>query len=166
MCYKHYQRLLLYGDVNTVNKGSGNLRHGMAKSRIWGIYISMRQRTGKHGGKNKKWYANISCEWKTFEDFYKDMGESYEKHVLEYGEKQTSIDRIDSKGNYCKDNCRWATKGEQVRNSSQTRWFTYNGKTQCMKDWAREYGIKYGTLKARIDISGWPIGKALTKSVL
>lgn len=137
----------------------GNYRHGLAKSRIWIIYVGIRQRCAAKTGKNVKWYGAINCQWNTFEDFYADMGKSYNEHVIRYGEKNTTIERFDNNKDYCRDNCRWATKAEQVRNSSQTRLFTYNDKTQCMKDWANEFGIRYGTFKARLD-RGWSFERA------
>jgi hypothetical protein len=44
------------------------------------------------------------------------MWESYEIHVKEYWEKNTTIDRINPNLNYCKENCRWATWKEQSLN--------------------------------------------------
>ena len=58
-----------------------------------------------------------SAEWKeSFDNFCEDMLESYNKHVKEYGETDTTLDRIDVFGNYCKENCRWADLTTQAYN--------------------------------------------------
>ena len=64
-----------------------------------------------------------SDAWKFYVDFYDDMYESYLEHVKEFGKKDTTIDRIDVNGNYCKENCRWSTCSEQMCNTRRNKWF-------------------------------------------
>ncbi len=82
------------------------------------------------------------CErWNDFELFLEDMGECPRNY---------SIDRIDSNGNYCPENCRWADSLTQNNNTSQVRLITYNGKTQSLSCWSRELGINRSTLQNRL----------------
>ena len=103
----------------------------------------------------------IKCLWKTFEEFRDDMHASYVEHVKEFGERGTTLDRTDNNGNYCKDNCRWATQKQQARNKRTTLLLTYKGQTKPLVDWAEEYNIPYHTLEGRVNAYGWGVEKAL-----
>lgn len=78
---------------------------------------------------------------------------SFENFLVDMGERPSlshSIDRIDTNKGYSPDNCRWATKKEQSRNTRRNIMVTYNGKTQCISAWAEELGINKKTLSDRI----------------
>ena len=61
-----------------------------------------------------------------------------------------TIDRIDNDKGYLPSNCRWITIAEQQQNRSSCRMITFNGKTQNLKQWAKELGLKYETIKHRM----------------
>ena len=87
--------------------------------RFYNIYSGMKTRckwTSWNQAKRRYYNKWIKCLWQNFEDFKKDMYESYLEHISIYWIKDTSIDRIDSNWNYCKENCRWATCKEQTEN--------------------------------------------------
>ena len=77
------------------------------RNRFYEIYNWIKRRCkGTAWWDASKWYFDkwIKCEWNTFEEFKNDMYEAYLDHVEKYWIKNTSIDRIDPNGNYCKEN--------------------------------------------------------------
>ena len=94
--------------------------HGLSGTRIYNIWKGMRRRCYSESAKDYKNYGGrgirFSDSWLDFMEFFKDMNDEYIKHTNKYGEKNTSIDRINSSGNYCKENCRWATASVQANN--------------------------------------------------
>lgn len=86
------------------------------------------------------------CErWMVFENFVEDMGPR---------PAGTSLDRVDSSGPYCKENCRWATALEQGRNKSNNRIVTIYGMSQPVTFWADISLVPVKTVYARLD-RGW-----------
>jgi len=122
-----------------------HLSHGMCGTSTHGIWKTMRQRCMNPNNPGYKNYGDRGitvCErWDKFENFYEDMGER---------PKGMSIDRRDNNGNYCPENCSWDTRKNQSRNTRRTILIEYQGKTQCMKAWSEELGIKYMTLWYRL----------------
>lgn len=90
--------------------------------------------------------------WVTFEAFLADMGER---------PAGTTLDRRDNDGMYCKDNCQWATRGQQANNRSSNRMVTLGGDTRNLTQWASHYGINRDVVKRR-EARGWSVKRSLT----
>ena len=73
-----------------------------------------------------------------------------------------SIERKNSKGNYEKENCYWATNREQSRNKSNNHYIEYNGENLILNDWESKTGIKATTIFNRIKNLKWSIEDSLT----
>lgn len=140
-----------------------SLKHNMSNTRFYRTFKSIKQRcTNPHTSKYHIYGGKgVRCLWKSFEEFREDMYESYGKHVENFGEKETTIDRIDSEGNYSKKNCRWATNLEQARNTKTNTKIFFNGETLCLGDWSDKLGINKKTLSNRL-YKGWSTEKAFT----
>ena len=145
----------------------------MKWTRFYKIWEGMKHRCLCVNATSYKYYGARGIEvcksWLEFTNFRDDMYEDYLKHVKEYGEKETSIDRMDNDGNYEKKNCQWATWDEQAKNSRTGAFLpckvTFNGKTQSIAKWAKEVGLSRQTIHARLRYRGWSTEKALTTKV-
>jgi|SRR5690606_13156339 len=87
-------------------------KHGMRGTPEYQSWAGMKTRCDNPEADNYEYYGGRGikyCEdWESFELFFRDMGERPDGMTL---------DRINPDGDYCKENCRWATKKEQSFNS-------------------------------------------------
>jgi hypothetical protein len=131
--------------------------HGQSESAEFKIWMGILQRCTNPRNKAYPNYGKRGitvCErWQFFENFYADMGAR--------PSPDHSVDRVNNDGPYAPANCRWATHGEQRRNSRKVVRVTYHGKTMVLRDWAAELGFTYTTLKHRFQ-RGWSIERAFT----
>lgn len=89
----------------------------------------------------------------SFPNFLADMGER---------PAGTSLDRIDNAKGYSPDNCRWASKDEQMQNTRHTRLLTFRGESMGLNAWAKRIGMNKESLRTRL-ARGWSLEQALTQ---
>lgn len=118
-------------------------RKQMKEYRIW---KAMKSRCNSNCYKDSYYQKDrikVCDRWvNNFEQFLNDMGK--------IPGDDYSIERIDIKKDYCPENCKWIPMKDQPINRRTTLWFTYNGKTLTLKEWSRQSGIKYDTLRSRV----------------
>lgn len=126
-------------------------KHGMAGTKFYKTYYKITARCNNKRNYSYKNYGGrgIKCLWSSFEEFYNDMYDSYLQHCEEFGESNTSIDRIDVNGDYSKENCRWATRKEQQNNKRTNHFIEVNGEIMTLAQVSDRYGVYYGTVVYR-----------------
>jgi len=115
-------------------------------------WIKMKERCYYPRHRAYKYYGErgiqVCEEWRnSFKQFLEDMGKA--------PTRQHSIDRINNDGNYCKENCRWATPREQNQNRRDSRFVTILGETRTISHWARVFGKPDHVISKRLS-RGWP----------
>ena len=120
--------------------------HGMTGTRLNRIWQNMKFRCANtndvlYGGRG----ISVCTEWvNNFMSFY--------NWAITHGyQNNLTIDRIDVNGNYCPENCRWATVKEQTRNTRRNHYVLYKNKRLTISELAETYNIKYDTLWARLN---------------
>jgi len=135
-----------------------NFKHGLSNTPTWARWQQMKRRCYDPNHDNYSYYGGkgitVCDRWReSYANFLEDMGE--------LPTSEHTIERIDRNGNYCPENCYWEpSRIVQNNNTSQNRFFTLNGVTLTMAQWAREYDMPYSRLQSRL-ASGWELEAAL-----
>lgn len=148
------------GEVRTksiTKHGESFVKNGRA-TRLYNIWLGVRTRCYNKKNAMYKHYGGrgvkMCHEWDSYMCFKEwALSNGYSDNL--------SLDRIDVNGNYEPSNCRWATQKEQMRNTRKNHFLTFRGETKTMVEWSEITGIKYHTLKNRINNYGWDVGRAL-----
>ena len=128
-----------------------NETHGMSETPEYTIWLGIKQRCLNP---NNDWYhcyggrGIIICDqWRdSFTTFLRDMGPR--------PSPEHEVDRRENDKSYSPENCRWATRKEQTRNTRQNTKLTFEGKTLTMVEWSIISGIRTGIISKRLKL-GW-----------
>jgi len=129
------------------------------RNALYGIWVGMKERCynpehisyANYGGRG----VMICPEW---------LGDDgYQNTVTDIPPRPSprhTLDRINGRLGYSKENCKWSTSKEQVLNRSLTALVTICGVTKSKSEWARQIGISFTSFDLRIKM-GWEEGKLL-----
>lgn len=126
--------------------------HGMKGTRLYRIWQNMKNRCQTpsvpcyetYGGRG----ITVCEEWQhDFLPFHSwAMANGYADDL--------TLDRKDSNGNYCPENCRWVSRKAQANNFRKNVILEINGEKHTIAEWADISGIKYTTIYQR-RLRGW-----------
>ena len=128
-------------------------------SRLYSCWSGMMSRCSNEEDRYFKDYGgrgiSVCKEWESFDNFADwALSNGYADNL--------TIDRIDVNGNYCPENCHWATWKEQANNTRRNRYFEFNGEKKTLSQLADKYNINYRLLHERVVTEGWDLFRALT----
>lgn len=142
-----------------------NIKHGLSKCSEYKSWACMLKRCNdpKWAGYSSYGGRGISvCDrWR----FGENGRHGFECFIEDVGAKPTpqhSIERVDNNQGYQPDNCRWASKKEQSRNTRSNRLVKAFGVEMPLAEWCDSFSKPYEMVRHRISYLGWGAEKALT----
>ena len=146
-------------DIKTqTEKDKASKRRGFYKThpKEYPCYVAMKGRCNNPKKSDYDYYGGrgikVCDSWnEDFLNFYNDLGDRPEG---------TTLDRIDPDGDYCPDNCRWATHKIQSNNTRRNVWVEYEGEKKTLAQWCDFTGINRATLAYRLN-NNWEVEEAL-----
>lgn len=127
--------------------------------KLYERWLGMRERCYS---KKSVHYQNYGARGIKMCDEWKNNYLLFKEWALNNGFDTTlSIDRIDVNGDYCPENCRWATNEQQQNNKRNNKYLTYNNETHTQSEWSKITGLSRYAISGRLK-SGWSIEDTLS----
>lgn len=120
-------------------------------------FNDMKQRCNNPNNDNFEHYGarGIRVEYEHLVDFYLDFIDEFKSFSAIHGIRNTTFDRIDVDGNYCKDNLRLATQNVQSTNTTRRKIFIIE------KDGVRIIGDSAMYVAKHLGINGRSLGNLI-----
>ena len=140
------------GCIQKERVSKARYKHGDTDSRLYNVWSAIKRRCfnstvpeyHRYGGRG----ITMCDEWLDYSAFRAWAYEAGYRNDAKRGE--CTIDRIDNNGNYCPENCRWATQQEQMNNIRNNHRLTCWGETHTIAEWSRICNIPYSKLFQRL----------------
>ncbi len=138
--------------------------HGLTDSRLYNVWRGLKSRCYNPNVYEYRYYGakgvKVCDSWRdSFSAFYNwAIAQGYDESAPR-GEFE--IDRINGSGDYSPDNCRLATRCEQMNNIRTNHVVECNGEKHTLAEWSRITGIDSAKIRNRIERLGWPPERAL-----
>ena len=114
-------------------------KHGLAgKHPLYFTWKNMKKRCNYPNASEYENYGGrgICEEWSnSFQSFY-------DWAINNGWSRELTIDRIDTNGNYCPENCRWSNIETQMNNMTKNHYIEYNGDTYTLSTLAKQWSIE------------------------
>lgn len=141
--------------------GAVQRTHGESSTKLYKAWRNMKSRCLNRNSKDYPDYGGrgirVCDDWSSSYESFRDWAVSHG-----YSE-ELSIDRIDVNGDYCPDNCRWATQEQQSRNTRKNIHVEKDGFSGCLLDYCDSHGLNYHTVISRLNL-GWPLDEAISSA--
>ena len=139
--------------------------HGLDKHPLAGVWRTMRARCYSQSQDSYRYYGGrgikVCDEWRgdlpAFVKWMEDNGWRPGKGL--------QIDRIDSDGDYCPENCRVVSATKNQNNKTSNHYIRVYGRKMTVADAAREFDIPYPVIHQRVYKLGWDGDKAVSVPV-
>lgn len=132
------------------NLGYANATHGLSTTpeyRVWKAMVDRCHNPDNRHFKNYGARGITVCErWRSFDHFFKDMGQRPSPKL--------TLERDDNNGPYSPENCRWATRKEQINNRRNTRIIDTPWGPMSVSEAAARVGLSINLFGARV-VKGW-----------
>jgi hypothetical protein len=153
-------RTISCGCENARRSSSRFTKHGAYKTSTYKSWNAMIQRCHNPNSTSYAQYGgrgiSVCIQWAG--------ADGYLQFARDVGERPngTTLDRIDSNGNYEPGNVRWATPKTQQNNRRITKLITHDGVTLSQSEWAERLGLSRNAISERLR-AGWSVERALTE---
>jgi hypothetical protein len=141
--------------------GDGTRKYTDEERKSW-LYSTWRGMIQRCYDKNSSSYKNYGGRGVSICDEWRNDYLAFYRWAISSGAKKSlTIDRIDTNGNYCPDNCRWATATEQARNTRLTRKVFFDGMEISIRDLAEKFGVNFDAFRGRLNSGHYTIEEAV-----